>query len=81
MYWFLLNASDILTLGLQLEMRTPASNKQWWPGGRKIVEQSRIDPTIFKSKSFRSYSRVMPTDSSNGIKLKNKNEKLGIIVK
>ena len=60
----ILNAAVILTLGLQLYRRTPAS-KQWWPGGQRIANNSGIEPTIFKSKSLLSSSWPISTDSSS----------------
>ena len=60
----LLNASVILNVGLQLEMRVPAS-EQW----REKNSGTQWDRTrdLYKTKSLRSPNWAIPTDASNGI--------------
>ena len=60
----LLNASVILNVGFQLEMRVPAS-EQW----REKNSGTQWDRTrdLYKTKSLRSPNWAIPTDASNGI--------------
>ena len=60
----LLNASVILNVGLQLEMRIPES-EQW----REKNSGTQWDRTrdLYKTKSLRSPNWAIPTDASNGI--------------
>ena len=57
-------ASVILNVGLQLEMRVPAS-EQW----REKNSGTQWDRTrdLYKTKSLRSPNWAIPTDASNGI--------------
>ena len=61
---FLLNASVILNVGLQLEMRVPASEQ--WREKNSGTQWNRTRD-LYKTKSLRSPNWAIPTDASNWI--------------